>query len=96
MSITTCFRKEIRKISILFGCIKCLIWSYEVLIFFLSTPKNLLSVLAGSASVSTHNISPVQINIFLPTVNPLYTDTPYNDKIHYNDNLTVMRPSLKR
>ena len=23
------------------------------------------------------------------TEKPLYTDTPYNDKIHYNDNLTV-------
>ena len=26
----------------------------------------------------------------------LYTDTRYNDKIRYNDNLTVTKPSLKR
>ena len=30
------------------------------------------------------------------TDNPLYTDTRYNDNIHYNDNLTVTKPSLKR
>ena len=30
------------------------------------------------------------------TDNPLYTDTRYNDKIHYDDNLTVTKPSLKR
>ena len=30
------------------------------------------------------------------TDNPLYTDTRYNDKIHYNDNLTVTKPLLKR
>ena len=29
------------------------------------------------------------------TVNPLYNDTRYNDKIHYNDNLNVTKPSLK-
>ena len=27
--------------------------------------------------------------------NPLYTDTRYNDKIRYNDNLTVMKPLLQ-
>ena len=30
------------------------------------------------------------------TVNPLYTDTQYNDKICYNDNLNVTKHSLKR
>ena len=30
------------------------------------------------------------------TDTPLYTDTRSNDKIHYNHNLTVMKPSLKR
>ena len=30
------------------------------------------------------------------TGNPLYTDTRYNDKIRYNDYLTVTKPSLKR
>ena len=30
------------------------------------------------------------------TVNPFYTDTRYNDKIRYNDNLNVTKPSLKR
>ena len=29
-------------------------------------------------------------------VNPLYTDTRYNDKIRYNDNLNATKPSLKR
>ena len=32
----------------------------------------------------------------LNTDNPLYTDTWYNDKIRYNDNLTVTKPSLMR
>ena len=38
-------------------------------------------------------------HILLPvttTDNPLYTDSRYNDKIRYNDNLTVMKASLKR
>ena len=30
------------------------------------------------------------------TVNPLYTDTRYNGKNRYNNNLTVTKPSLKR
>ena len=30
------------------------------------------------------------------TVNPLCTDTRYNDKICYNDNLNVMKPSVKK
>ena len=30
------------------------------------------------------------------TVNPLYTDTRYNDKIRYNDNLSVTKPLLKK
>ena len=30
------------------------------------------------------------------TVNPLHTDTRYNDEIHYNDNFTVTKPSRKR
>ena len=30
------------------------------------------------------------------TVNLLYTDTRYNDKIRYNDNLAGTKPSLKR
>ena len=31
------------------------------------------------------------------TVNPLYTDTQYNDKIGYNDkNLNATKPSLKK
>ena len=37
------------------------------------------------------------IGVFLyHTDNPLYTDTRYNDKNCYNDNLIVMKPSLKR
>ena len=30
------------------------------------------------------------------TDNPFYTDTRYNDKIRYNNNLTVKKPSLQR
>ena len=30
------------------------------------------------------------------TENPLSTDTRYNDKIRYNDNLSVKKPSLVR
>ena len=33
---------------------------------------------------------------FKHTDNPLYADIRYNDKIRYNDNLTVTKPSLKR
>ena len=29
-------------------------------------------------------------------VNPLYTDTRYNDKIRYSDNMTITKPSLRR
>ena len=28
--------------------------------------------------------------------NPLYTDTQYNQKVRYNDNLTVAKSSLKK
>ena len=34
--------------------------------------------------------------ILVYTVNPLYIDTRYNDKIRYNDNLNVTKPALKR
>ena len=30
------------------------------------------------------------------TVNPTYTDTPYNYKIRYNDNLNVIKLLLKK
>ena len=30
------------------------------------------------------------------TVNPFYNDTRYNNKIRYNDNLNVTKPSLKK
>ena len=30
------------------------------------------------------------------TYNPLFTDTIHNDRIRYNDNLTVTKPLLKR
>ena len=30
--------------------------------------------------------------IYSNTVNPLYTDTLYNDKIHHTDNLNFMKP----
>ena len=36
------------------------------------------------------------LDIFYTTDNPLYTDTRYNDKIRYNNNLTVTKLSLKR
>ena len=35
-------------------------------------------------------------NLVKITVNPLYTDTPYNDEICYNDNLTIPKSLLKR
>ena len=36
-------------------------------------------------------------NLLYPiTDNPLYTDTRYNDKIRYNNNLNGTKPSLKR
>ena len=33
---------------------------------------------------------------FSITVNPFYTNTQYNDEIRYSDNLTGMKPLLKR
>ena len=36
------------------------------------------------------------LGIFTYTVNLLYTDTRYNDKIRYNDNLNVTKHSLKK
>ena len=33
---------------------------------------------------------------FIMEYSPLYTDTRYNDKIRYNDNLNVTKPQLKR
>ena len=36
------------------------------------------------------------LGIFAFKGNPLYTDTQYNDKNRYNDNVTVMKHSLKR
>ena len=30
------------------------------------------------------------------TDDPFYSDSRYNDKIHYNDSLTVKKPTLKR
>ena len=38
----------------------------------------------------------VKQNIYLYTVNPLYTNTRYNDKSRYNDNLYVPKASLNR
>ena len=38
--------------------------------------------------------SVLQTHFLVNTDNPLYTDTRYNDKIRYNDNLTVTKPSL--
>ena len=38
----------------------------------------------------------LQANETCITVNPLYTDTRYNDKIIYNDNLNITNHSLKR
>ena len=34
--------------------------------------------------------------IWMNTDNPFYSETRYNDKIRYNDNLTVAKPSLKK
>ena len=34
--------------------------------------------------------------VFCGTVNPLYTDSRYNNKIRYIDNLNVTKHSLKR
>ena len=34
--------------------------------------------------------------LYIHTDNPLYTDIRYNDTIHYNDNLSVTKPSPKR
>ena len=55
-----------------------------------------------TAQVPANQIYPyLQIRHFFlqksdDTVNPLYTDTRYNDQIRYNDNLNVTKPLLKR
>ena len=33
---------------------------------------------------------------FIAIDNPLFTNTRYDDKIHYNDNLTVTKVSLNK
>ena len=35
------------------------------------------------------------IIIIIIIITPLYTDTRYNDRIRYNDNLIVMKPLVK-
>ena len=49
--------------------------------------SRVICVRIGSNYFCFYNIS---------TDNPLYTDTRNNDKIHYNDNLTITNPSVKR
>ena len=44
----------------------------------------------------TYEVSSGQAYRIFFTVNPLYTNTRYNDKILYNDNLTGTKPSLKK
>ena len=45
---------------------------------------------------SCHNIYlPITDHIIHSTVNPLYTDTRYNDKTRYNDNLNVTKTPLQ-
>ena len=51
---------------------------------------------------SVDSYGPLILSLFVPELfsfgseHPLYTNTRYNDKIRYNDNLTVTKPSLKR
>ena len=63
----------------------------------LTTRKLLHYVLIGVCEVirfKTYKENIYQLNV--DTVDPHYTDTPYNDKIPYNDNLNITKPSLKR
>ena len=47
-------------------------------------------------TVSTTTVCRMMQDNKMLTVNPLYTDIRYNDKIRYNDNLNVTKPSLRR
>ena len=55
-----------------------------------------LRVLDKSSSQTIFHHNPAPRENISYTDNPLYTDTRYDDKICYNDNLTVTKPSLKR
>ena len=54
-----------------------------------------LCLLAHVLSVTVPEVWELFIEIFC-VVNPPYTDTRYNDKSRYNDNLNVTKPSVKR
>ena len=65
--------------------------------------KNMLPMGANSkilkkgSTVKGRNMLLIGSKFFpFKTVNPLYTDTRYNDKICYNDSLNVTKPPLKR
>ena len=46
--------------------------------------------------VTSHESVSILLKCQLKIVNPLYTDTGYNDKFRYNDNLNVTKHSVKR
>ena len=47
--------------------------------------------------LSMHFLSlDIYLTVIILAVNPLYTETRYNDKIRYNDNFDVTKHSLKR
>ena len=53
-------------------------------------------MLSATLSLGRSGLKPVIGSDKACTDNPFYTNTQYNDKIRYNDNLTVTKPSLKR
>ena len=62
--------------------------SAERLLCHMRTAKAQLSVLIRTV--------PFGHSLFVDTDNPFYPDTRYNDKVRYDDNLTVPKPSIKK
>ena len=71
--------------------------SFSVEIFWVNNDYLLYSVKEVMDQVIQSAITSLFLTEFhkFATVNPLYTDTRYNDKIRYNGNLTGTNPSLK-
>ena len=55
-----------------------------------------LSVQKNKYEVTKVTVNVLKFQTFYGTANPLFTDTRYNDKIRFNDSLTVTKALLKR
>ena len=68
----------------------------DIQILFLFLHNNICCGYSSEGEALQVPITDVFVKKSENTDNPLYTDTRYNDKIRYNDTLTVTKPSRKR